>query len=132
MGIAVIWDDENSTTIRYEVVGKWTWDDMLNAIAASNAMLEHVERNINFIYDFRASAGVPDGALGQLRRFVGNEHPKTGRQVVVGAPKSAMMMLAQGLISMVKRIYRTDWGLQFADSLEQARALLAQVEAPER
>jgi len=70
MGITVIWDDADRTTIRHKVAGKWTWDDMLKAIAASNAMLENVERNINFIYDFRESAGAAEQFLSQrLRRM---------------------------------------------------------------
>jgi len=125
MPIQVVWDNEEKTIIRYIIEGNWTWDEMNRAVATSNAMLDAAEGKIHFIHDMRESRGVPSGALSQLRRYIGKEHPKTGQSIIVGTQKSTMMQLGQSLLNMVHKIYKRDWGFLFADSLEEARQLLA-------
>src|SRR5215216_5391972 len=48
---------------------------------AGQAPLAH----IHFIYDMRTTTTVPNGAITQLKTFVGTEHPKTGASFVEGA-----------------------------------------------
>jgi hypothetical protein len=127
-GITVVWDTDEKQVIRYIAEGNWTWTDMQNAVNTSNAMLDEIGRVTNFIYDMRASAGVPSGALANLRRFIGKEHRLSGEQVVVGAKRSGLTLLAQGLLDMIYKVYKPKWKLQFADTLEEARAMLEKVE----
>ncbi len=126
MPIQAVWDNEEKTVIRYIIDGHWTWDEMNAAVAVSNAWLDEANRKIDFIHDMRSSEGVPPGALTQLKRYIGKEHPNTGRSVVVGAKKSVANSFAKGLLDMVHKLYKRDWGFVFADSLEEARALLAE------
>lgn len=128
MGIRVEWDNKDKTVIRYSLEGQWTWDDLLDAVATSNAMLDEAGHKIHFIHDASTSKGIPNGALSQLKRFIGKEHPNTGRSVIVGAQGNAIM-LARGLLGMVDRVYKKDWAFMFANTLEEARAMLGQHEA---
>jgi hypothetical protein len=125
MGIQVEWDNNEKTIIRYILVSPWAWEDIRDAAEASNHMLDEVGRKVHFIYDMRESTGVPDGAITNLRRYVGKEHPLTGQSVVVGTSKTGAMLLARGILSMVQRVYKAEWGFWFADSLEAAREMLA-------
>src|SRR5262249_20124301 len=124
MPIQVVWDNDDKTVIRYIIEGNWTWDEMLEAVKTSNAWLDAAEGKIHFIHDMRGSTAIPSGALTQLRRFIGKEHPKTGQSIIVGAQKSTTVLFAQSLLNMIHKIYKRDWGFQFTDTLEEARALL--------
>jgi hypothetical protein len=131
MPIQVVWDDEQQTTIRYEIEGHWTWDEMNAAIAVSNAWLDVADRKIDFIHDMSRSDGIPAGALTQLKRYIGKEHPKTGRSVVIGPQKSVTNAVARGLLDMIQKLYKRDWGFMFADSLETARQRLRETQPSE-
>ena len=124
MPIQAIWDDEDHTTIRYIIEGHWTWEEMNAAVAVSNAWLDDANRKIDFIHDMSRSEGIPSGALTQLKRYIGKEHPNTGRTVVIGAKKTLANSFAQGLLDMVQKLYKRDWGFMFADSLDEARQRL--------
>jgi hypothetical protein len=124
MPIQAVWDNEDHTIIRYVIEGHWTWDEMNAAVAVSNAWLDRANRKIDFIHDMSQSEGIPSGALTQLKRYIGKEHPNTGRTVVIGAKKSVTNSVAKGLLDMVHKLYRRDWGFMFADSLEEARQRL--------
>jgi len=124
MPIQAVWDDEAHTIVRYVIEGHWTWDEMNAAIAVSNAWLDEANRKIDFIYDLSRSEGIPNGALTQLKRYIGKEHPNTGRSVVIGPQKSVTNSVARGLLDMVQKLYKRDWGFMFAASLDEARAKL--------
>jgi hypothetical protein len=126
MGIRVVWDNEEQTVIRYIFENDWAWEDVRVAAETSNKMLEEIARVTHFIYDTSQISRVPQGALTHLRRFVGKEHPLTGRSVLVGAPKTGGVQFARGLMRMMQRVYKADWRFVFADSLDEARAILAE------
>jgi hypothetical protein len=124
MPIQAVWDNEEHSIIRYIIEGTWTWDEMNAAVAISNAWLDTVDRKIDFIHDMSRSEGIPGGALTHLKRYIGKEHPNTGRSVVIGAQKSIANSVGRGLLDMVQKIYKRDWGFMFAASLEEARQRL--------
>jgi hypothetical protein len=132
MGIRVVWDNDEKTIIRYIFESEWAWEDIRTAANISNAMLDEIGRVTHFIYDTSQSKRVPDGALTHLRRYIGKEHPLTGHSVLVGAPKTSGVLLARGILSMMQRVYRAGWRFSFTESLEEARALLAQHPVPEK
>lgn len=132
MPIQAVWDDESRTTIRYVITGHWTWDEMNAAVAVSNAWLDEVNHKIDFIHDMSRSEGIPPGALSQLKRYIGKEHPNTGHSVVIGPEKSVTNSVARGLLDMVQKLYKRDWGFMFASSLEEARQRLHEVHIPQK
>ena len=129
MPIQAVWDNDEHTAIRYVIESHWTWEEMNAAVATSNAWLDTVDRKIDFIHDMSRSEGIPSGALTQLKRYIGKEHPNTGRSVVVSAQKSLANSVARGLIDMVRKLYKRDWGFMFADSLEEARRQLGEAQS---
>jgi hypothetical protein len=126
MPIQVMWDNDNYTVIRYVLGEEWTWAEMRVAVADSNAMLDEVDYKIHFIHDAREVISVPSDMLFQLRRLIGKEHPNTGNSVIVGTKKSSVIILARSLLAVIDRVYKKDWGFQFADTLEEARGLLTE------
>jgi hypothetical protein len=126
MPIQAVWDNEQHTIIRYVIEGQWTWEDMNAAIATSNAWLDEVDHKIDFIHDMSQSEGIPNGALTHLKRYIGKEHPNTGRSVVIGPQKSVTNSVARGLLDMIQKLYKRDWGFMFAESLDDARMRLAE------
>jgi hypothetical protein len=132
MPIQAVWDDEAHTIIRYVIEGHWTWDEMNAAIATSNAWLDAADHKIDFIHDMSRSEGIPAGALTQLKRYIGKEHPLTGRSVVIGPQKSVTNSVARGLLDMIQKLYKRDWGFMFADSLEAARQRLHETHLSEK
>jgi hypothetical protein len=125
MPITVIWDNAEKTTIRYIIEGDWTWDEMNQAIATSNVMLDGVDRKIDFIHDLLHSTKMPNGILTQLRNLIGKEHPNTGNSVLVSPQKSTTMLFAKSLLNMIHKIYKQNWIFEFTDTLEDARQMLA-------
>jgi hypothetical protein len=121
-----MWDNDNHTVIRYVLGEEWTWAEMRVAVATSNAMLDGVNHKVHFIHDATVVLTVPGDMLFQLRSLIGKEHPNTGNSIIVGAKKSPIVILAKSLLAMIDRVYRKDWGFQFADSLEEARGLLTE------
>jgi hypothetical protein len=126
MGIEVIWDNPEQTIIRYIFDAKWTWHDLLAAVDQSDAMLNEAGHVCHFIYDIRLSTAIPDGALTYLKRFVGKKRANTGVQVLLGSEKSRALNLAEALMGILQKVYRPDWGLVFAESLDEAHRRLAE------
>ena len=126
MPIEAVWDDEAHTIVCYVIEGHWTWDEMNAAVAVSNAWLDVADHKVDFIHDMSRSEGIPAGALTQLKRYIGKEHPNTGHSVVIGPQKSVTNSVARGLLDMVQKLYKRDWGFMFAASLEEAHAKLAE------
>jgi hypothetical protein len=126
MTINVTWDDPEHTIIRYEFNERWTWPELLQAVAQSDAMLMEAGHVCHFIYDIRLSRAIPDSALTYLKRFVGKKRANTGIQVVVGNDKSRALALAESLLSVLQKLYNPDWGLFFAESLDEAHERLAE------
>jgi len=124
MPVQVVWDNDDHTIIRYTLDEDWTWEDMRAAVVISNKMLDGVDHKVHFIHDATAVTGLPSDMLSQLRTFIDKEHPNTGQSVIVGAKKSAVIILAQSLLAMIHRLYKKDWGFMFADTLDEARGML--------
>jgi hypothetical protein len=127
MSVTVVWDNDEHTIIRYVFGDPWGWQEIREAAVQSNGWLDGSPlAHIHFIYDMRTTTTVPNGAITQLKTFVGTEHPKTGASFVVGARKNAVVLLAQSLLNVMHRLHDTGWKFGFVDTIEQARAALGE------
>ncbi|MEO8610043.1 MAG: hypothetical protein ABI690_19270 [Chloroflexota bacterium] len=68
MTITTSWMDSEKTIARYELVGRWTWEEMTVAIKEMYAMLDSVPHAVDIIIDLSQSPSEPPrGMLAHLR-----------------------------------------------------------------
>ena len=126
MGINVVWDDLEETTIRCDIRSSWTWDELQQARQQVYALMDNAGRRRVFtIANFvDGNARIPRGALSQFKSLVSNshDHPRAGLTVVVGATEF-LQAFFKGLQHTARMLGRQ---VEFhcADSLEEARRLI--------
>jgi hypothetical protein len=130
MSVKVVWDDEQHTALRYDLEGRWTWDEFYAAFNEGKAMMEGSAHTVHFILnamDNLSKGYVPPGALSHVASLNRNAPPNAGITVAVGGNT-----LGKIFHGMIARIYpKIAKRYAFADSLEEARAMIAQRRQPE-
>jgi len=121
MGIRVMWDNSERTIIRYEFETRWSWGDLYAASDEGTALLDSVGHRVDFIADLRGTSHLPGDFMQHAGRIAGGTHPRRGIVVVVGASP-----VLRGLSNTVGFLFRkATKDLRFADTLEEARTLIA-------
>jgi hypothetical protein len=92
MSIEVHWDTEDQQTLCYQFDGKWTWDDLYEAVNRANLMLDAIERPTPVIVDVSGISGIPSGAMSQASGLMHRSHPNISLTVIVGANRFVRMM----------------------------------------
>lgn len=69
MAISVNWDNEQDTLLRYDFVGSWNWNDLSQANLKAFRMMTAVDHEVNVIFNMAESAGLPVGALNNMRQM---------------------------------------------------------------
>ena len=127
MGVTVEWDDADQTTLRYDISGKWTWDELHGGRETVFDMMDAAAegRIYAIIYFTEGRINIPRGMMQQFSKLITHSHPKAGLTVIVGA--TLWMKRTAGLL---KNTYSSLTGQQvdfaYADTLEQARQLIEQ------
>lgn len=122
MPITIHWDDAAQTTLRWDMVDHWTWQDFWNAVEETNRLAQGRAQRIDLLADISRSAPIPDGALSVFRRvdtMGGPDGEDTGLVVLTGGDR-----FMQSLVDMFRRIYRAENWRQTA-TLEEGRRLIA-------
>jgi hypothetical protein len=123
MPVAVQWDNPEKTIIRYDLTGRWTWDEFFATYAEASGMLASVEHTVNFIVnplDYLSQGYLPAGTLQKTIGLYRNGPPNTGITIVVGAGS-----FFRSLHGISQRIYpKAAARYKFAISIEEARSML--------
>ncbi len=115
MNIAISWDDEAHTIIRFDYHQGWTWDDFSEAARIVNEMVGG--RPYHLIANFDPGAFPPMGALGRFKTAQ-ESLPEQTVVIVVGGG-----LFINTLVAAFSRVYRAiSKNLMVAGSLEEARA----------
>lgn len=128
MGIELYWDDDARTTMLCEVRGRWTWDEMWDVLHKIKKVTDVAEHEIAAILDVVDGLHIPGGtiftkeAFDQARKILKLGEGGTGPIVVVGA--SPLIRTIYNTFLPMDR--KTISAIRFADSVDEARALLAQ------
>ncbi len=124
MSVTVQWDNDAKTVLRYEVAGRWTWDEFYVAYDQGKSMMEAVPHTVHFIMvpmDFLTRNYLPPGALTHISSIYRRAAPNSGMTINVGGGGFARAMLnVLGRVSP-----KIAQKFAFADSLEEARTILA-------
>jgi len=123
MSIAVAWDNEDHTILRFVFDKHWTWADVANAKLESDAALNSVShRSVAIIYDAPPNVSLPSDMLTNARRVLSSNHPKAHLLVFVLTNSVARLM-----INTLARISGSIGArIRVVDSLDEARELIAQ------
>jgi len=134
MSIVVKWDTEEKSIVRYEVSGRWTWDEMYQAILEAHALADSVTYKVEAIVDMSNTRHVPGGASPHAKNMLGTTHPNMGRVVIVGAGTYLRLLLetfgrVAGQVGVSRQANAPDSGNEpiFARSLDEARDILTRV-----
>ena len=126
MGINVVWDDPEETTIRCDIRSSWTWDELQQAREQVYALMDKTgHRRVFAIANFvDGNARIPKEAMSQFKSLVLNshDHPRAGLTVVVGATEF-LQAFFKGLQQTARMLGRRV-EFRYADSLEEARRLI--------
>lgn len=128
MAIELYWDNDERTVMLCEFERHWTWDEMYATLNKIKQVTDRADREIAAIIDVSQGVSLPGGSIftptayAHAKKMLQMGEGGTGPIVVVGASP------------LIKTIYGTFRGLDknglnnvnFAHSLDEARALLAQ------
>ena len=121
MSVTVSWDNDDRTTIRYEFERDWIWDEFYAASENAFALTRSVEHTVHSISYFKPGASLPPNALMHFRRAMVNAPRNRGVTVIVGGS-----LFITTMVRVFSKLNRSlGERLLLADTLEQARALLA-------
>jgi hypothetical protein len=84
MPINVHWYDAEQTIIRYEFQGRWSWDDLYEAVKTVERMVKPLAHRFDVIFNVKHTIGMPSGAIGHIRGLSGNTDEHWGMGVMVG------------------------------------------------
>ena len=123
MPVQVLWDNDDRTTLRYDVQGHWTWNEFYENFAHARAMMQTVPHTVDFIVnpvDFRSRGYMPSGMISRVVQLYRNIPPNTGVTVIVGGGDFFRIInnVSRGFYPRIAARYR------FTDTLDEARAVL--------
>jgi hypothetical protein len=125
MGVQAVWDNEQQTIIRYDLSGKWTWDEFFTAYETAKAMLNASPHVVHFILnptDAASRRHLPPGIVSRIGNTARTKLPNAGITVAIGSSN-----VVRSIISAAARLYpRISKQYQFADTLDEARAIIAE------
>ncbi len=121
MPVSIAWDDEAQTTVRYDYVGKWVWEEVYAVYDKANAMIASVPYPVSIIHNLAESEGSPSGALTHARRITMSIPENWDTSVVVGSGA-----FTESLLSIFSKVYRKLGDhYKTAHTLDEARAIIS-------
>src|SRR5687768_2848204 len=83
MGVTVVWDNEERSTLHYQFEGIWMWDQYLAALWQGRAMMKQVEHPVCIINNMLNTSQVPTSSLSSAKKVIQNRPANTGLAVFV-------------------------------------------------
>ena len=114
MSLPVAWDNQAQTVLRIDLAGQWGWKEYDAAIDEAYAMIREVDYTVDVIIDLSDCAAFPQ--IQSLRHF---------QRMLTQKPDNLGMMIASGGDPFVSGLFASFLQTRLADSLAQARAMLA-------
>lgn len=125
MQIDVSWVNQAQTILLIAASGDWQWHDLSDALQRAHTLMDTAAGPVDWIIH-NQDGNMPDNWLIYGRRLAKLSHPKTNRMVFVGATYFMRSMV--GIFTRI--IPRLGQRMQFADTLDEALALLAAATQP--
>ena len=122
MTVIATWDNEGHESLRYIHYGRWTWEEVDEAVAEAQDMLRGNRRQIHVIIDLRESASIEDGDPAREKRALSIAPGRETEVIFVGARAQSRTYYA-----VMRHRYkgrRTKEHFHFTHDLDEARQLL--------
>lgn len=124
MGVQIVWDNPEKTTLRYDLGGDWAWEDLKRAIDEVFAQMDaSPAARIDAIAHFTSGVKIPSDTITQIGGLLRHRHPKAGLTVVVGAGRLLKMALSAFKGIAQRAGHHADF--EYADTLDEARSKIA-------
>ena len=127
------WHDEHAKTVLvFNVKGRWTWEDAMQAIQTQGVVMASVDHTVDTLYVFDRSANtIPQGsAFVNLRTMMDIRYPNEGRTFYVGRN-----LLIEMFIRSVGNVYHMHTyhnRYAFVPTVEEALSAIAARDADKR
>jgi hypothetical protein len=121
MGISVIWDNDAKTVILMTFEGRWTWEELTEAVVICNGMVESVSHHVHYILDRKGAHYTPGNLLGNMKRIVNLFTPNEGLRIIVGEN----LLIKEALSLFASLNGGAGFPYRHADTVEEARAYLS-------
>lgn len=126
MSVSTQWDNDDRTVVRCTYTGKIAWEDFYRVETELKALLDSTSGPIPIIAELQPPVSLPTNILGHHTDSSQSSmltHPNAGQVVVVGTNR-----FIKTVFDIFSRVYSGMNGkIIFANTLEQARALLAEM-----
>lgn len=126
MGIELYWDNDEQTVMLVEIQGKWTWDDMYDALYKVKRISDKSSVVLGAIIDLSHGATFPGGSpfsvtsYGHGKRVLKMGEGGTGPIAVVGAAPFFRKVFGVLLSLDPEKLSH----IRFVDTLEEAEAFM--------
>jgi hypothetical protein len=128
MSVQFSWDNPENTIVRYDFVGKWTWEELYETFYQSWDEIAKLPYTVDSISDFSRTSNAPPSVMTHVRKLSQNRPENTGIMVIVDANNFLSMML-QTFSKLLQSTLRRELNIQAVKTLAEARALLAQIQS---
>lgn len=122
MTVLATWDNEDRAVLRYIHYGRWTWQQVDEAVAEARQMLRGHRRQIHVIIDLRESADIKDDDSAREKQNLSIAPGRETEVVFVGSRQQARVYYR-----VMRHRYkgrRSKDHFHFTHSLEEAQSLL--------
>ncbi len=127
MAINVMWDNDQQTIARMIYDEGWNWDEHRAGVQQTGDLMATVDHPVHVIVDLSATKTAPSGAIGRLGetfRFT----PENWSKTLVLVTSRLMARMIMGAVTRVYSSFVRNHRFLFADTLAEARALLAELD----
>lgn len=125
MAINVQWDNQQKTRVLMEFETSWTWDELDDALEATDDLLGLVPHQVDIIIDLEGS-NIPKDFMRAAKQIITNpdmdKRPNEGNRVVIGANQWMRKAYQTIQKTFTKRLEGRE--VLFANDLSHARGLL--------
>jgi hypothetical protein len=126
------WDNPEQTAILTIFDEEYGWEDFYAAVREMHKLVTTVPHSVDLIL-VQHKKLPPGNPLAHFQTAFKRQPPNIGRVVVINsAQTSAVRSFMKALASIMDRLYPQRGGVLFADSVEDARRILADIKNPKR
>jgi hypothetical protein len=119
--IAITWDNDEHTIVRYCFDKRWTWNEFSNAKEQAVSLIASVPYKVGVIMDAPSDIELPPNMLTHSRNALGKKHPNTA--VIVFVSTNPFMRLVVNTLSIISGASGST--IQIANNLDEAHSMIA-------
>jgi hypothetical protein len=124
MSVTVQWDNEAKTVLRYDIAGRWTWEEFYAAFEQGKQMMNDITYPVDFILhplDMVSQTYLPPNTITQTMALNRQRTHNAGRTVVVSQSPVARTMLT--ILAKISSLVGQNYVI--VKTLDEAHTVLA-------